>query len=119
MTGFLDDRQKAAALAHAKWLVAPSHWREPFGLVALEARSVGIPCIVTRDGGLPEAAGREALLCAPGDADALAASLRHAAAMPDDEYAARATRTHDSLRDALVPAGFYPEAYRRLVSAGP
>jgi glycosyltransferase involved in cell wall biosynthesis len=118
MTGFLDDRQKAAALARAKWLVAPSHWLEPFGLVALEARSVGIPCIVTRDGGLPEAAGPEALVCAPRDAAELAAVLRHAAAMPDDEYAGRAARTRESLGEAIVPAGFYPEAYRRLMAAG-
>jgi glycosyltransferase involved in cell wall biosynthesis len=108
---------KARALAKAKWLVAPSHWQEPFGLVALEARSVAVPCIVTADGGLPEAAGRDALVCPPADPAALADALRRAAAMPDSEYASRSCRTHADLEAELTPLSFYLDAYVDLAAA--
>lgn len=41
-------------MASAGAVVAPSRWPEPFGLVALEALSVGTPVIVSDRGGLPE-----------------------------------------------------------------
>lgn len=43
-------------------LIAPSHWEEGFGMVALEAQSCGIPVIASRRGGLPEAVGDGGLL---------------------------------------------------------
>jgi glycosyltransferase involved in cell wall biosynthesis len=113
--GFVAGAAKAHALARAKWLVAPSHWREPFGLVAIEARSVGVPCIIAADGGLPEAGGRDALVCVPGDVGSLARRLVDAANMPDVEYLARARRTRDDLDRELVPTSFYGDAYLRLV----
>jgi glycosyltransferase involved in cell wall biosynthesis len=117
--GFLDGDAKAKTLAAARWLVAPSHWSEPFGLTAIEARSVGVPCIVTEDGGLPEAAGRDALMCAPGDSDQLAALLRRAAGMPEDEYQARSDRTRSDLQREVVPMSFYADAYRRVLPRRP
>jgi glycosyltransferase involved in cell wall biosynthesis len=40
------------------WLMlVPSIWPEPFGRVVVEAMANGIPCIVSRRGGLPEAIG--------------------------------------------------------------
>jgi glycosyltransferase involved in cell wall biosynthesis len=114
--GFLDGRAKAECVAGAKWLVVPSHWQEPFGLVALEARNMGVPCIATRDGGLPEAAGSDALMCVPGDVAELAALLRTAAVTPHELYLARATRTKRELENELVPSSFYPEAYLRLLN---
>lgn len=113
--GFLDGRAKAECLASAKWLVVPSHWQEPFGLVALEARNMGVPCIATCDGGLPEAAGSDALICGPGDVAGLAALLRTAATMPEEHYVARSTRTKRELEKELVPVSFYPEAYLGLL----
>lgn len=113
--GFVTGEAKALALAGAKWLVVPSNWQEPFGLVALEARSVGVPCIVTDDGGLPEAAGRDALVCTPGDAGSLAEALQAAAEMTGKEYEARAARTRADLAHELVPLSFYGDAYMRLL----
>lgn len=112
--GFVTDADKAREIAAAKWMVVPPHTREDFGLTAVEARSLGVPCIITRDGGLPEAAGREALVCEPGDARGLARLMRQAAGMPEDEYLGRAARTRAELDEQLVPISFYPEAYRRL-----
>jgi glycosyltransferase involved in cell wall biosynthesis len=113
-TGFVDGTVKTALLAAAKWLVVPSHWQEPLGLVALEARSVGVPCIATRDGGLPEAAGTEALFCTPGDAVPLAAALRQASHMSEHEYAERSARTVAALAAERPLPSFYVDAYLQL-----
>jgi glycosyltransferase involved in cell wall biosynthesis len=113
--GFIDGEMKARTLGGAKWLVAPSHWEEPFGLVAREARRLGVPCIVTRDGGLPEAAGRDALVCEPGDVNGLTTLLRRAASMPWEEYVLRACRTKDDLSQQQVPISFYLDTYLSLL----
>lgn len=42
------------ALKHAKFLIIPSRWHEPFGLVVIEALSLGIPVIAAKMGALPE-----------------------------------------------------------------
>jgi len=42
------------ALKQAKFLVMPTQWHEPFGLVVIEALSLGVPVIVSRMGALPE-----------------------------------------------------------------
>jgi len=112
--GFVAGSAKAHALAQAKWLVAPSHWQEPFGLVAIESRSVGVPCIIAADGGLPEAGGRDALVCVPGDVDSLVRRILDAATMPDAEYRARARRTQEDLARELAPMSFYADEYLRL-----
>lgn len=116
--GFVGEQRKAEVLSAAKWLVVPPHTNEDMGITPLEARSVGVPVIATRDGGLPEAAGPDALLCRPADVDDLARCLREAAAMEGAEYAARSRRARETLRDFLVPMEFYPEAYARLAKRG-
>jgi glycosyltransferase involved in cell wall biosynthesis len=115
LTGFIDEETKAERMRHARWVVVPPNTREDFGLTAIEARNLGVPCIITRDGGLPEAGGRQALICEPGDADALARTLERAAQMPDAEYAERATKTHTELATELEPIDFYAAAYRGLI----
>lgn len=111
MPGFIDDQAKARRLASARWLVAPARTREDLGLTPIEARSVGVPVIVTRDGGLPEAGGPAALVVEPGDIDALTKTLRRAATMSDQEYCERAEAGRDSLKNFLKPMEFYREAY--------
>jgi glycosyltransferase involved in cell wall biosynthesis len=112
--GFVDDPAKARLLAASKWLVAPSHAHEGLGLVVLEARHAGVPCIITRHGGLPEAGGRDALVCEPRDAHGLAALLTTAATMGESEYLRRSRRTKEDLTHELVPMSFYADAYLGL-----
>lgn len=114
--GFLPQEQKAAAIRSARWMVVPPQTNEDFGLTAIEARNLGVPCIATRDGGVPEAAGAEALLCKPGSVSELAACLRAASAMSAEEYAGRAERTRRTLQTELVGADFYANAYRELAT---
>jgi glycosyltransferase involved in cell wall biosynthesis len=114
--GFVSLATKVETIRTSRWMVVPPQTNEDFGLTALEARHLGVPCIVTRDGGVPEAAGAEALTCAPGDVAGLAACLRAAAAMPDAEYEARARATRETLLPQLAGPAFYAAAYRALAA---
>ena len=67
-------------------MVTPPHTREDLGLTPLEARSVGVPCIVSEDGGVIETGGPYALRCEPGSVESLEASLKKAMEMSKDEY---------------------------------
>ena len=113
--GFVDEATKTARMQNARWAVVPPNTREDFGLTAVEARHLGVPCIITRDGGLPEAAGPQALVCEPANPQALAGLLQQAAAMSDAEYAARSDRTRAELATELEPLAFYPQAYRKIL----
>jgi glycosyltransferase involved in cell wall biosynthesis len=115
VTGFVDETTKADRMKNARWVVVPPQTREDLGLTAIEARNLGVPCIITRDGGLPEAGGSQALVCEPGNPRALANLLEQAAGMSEAEYLVRANRTRDELQSELVPMEFYAQSYRRIV----
>jgi glycosyltransferase involved in cell wall biosynthesis len=118
LRGFVDAPTKAHAIRHARWIVAPSCTQEDLGLAPIEGRSVGVPSIVTRDGGLPEAAGESALVCEPGDIGGLIARLEQAGNMPAAEYARRAAAGRDTLPQLIRPLTAYREIYQRLVHRG-
>jgi glycosyltransferase involved in cell wall biosynthesis len=90
-----------AYIARAAALVSPSLW-EGFGLAIAEAAILGVPVIATRVPGpdelVPEIV--PGLLVEPGDAEALASTIRAAVAIPDlrrgmsDEAAARFDPAH-------------------------
>lgn len=109
--GFIPEEDKYQLIAHSKWLVAPANTREDMGLTPIEARSVAVPAIVTRDGGLPESAGESALLCEPGDVQGLTNVLEYAAAMSESEYRRRAESAKQSLQGYLRPLSEYPQIY--------
>ena len=112
--GFVSEEEKGRILRATKWLVVPPHTYEDMGLTPLEARSVGVPVIATRDGGLPEAAGPAALLCEPASVPDLKRCLLEAVAMSEADYEMRAATGLASLQDYLTPMHFYADAYRRL-----
>jgi glycosyltransferase involved in cell wall biosynthesis len=118
LPGFVDAPTRDALIRNARWLVAPANTKEDLGLTPLEARHVGVPCIVTRDGGLPEAGGREALMCEPGDASGLAQSLEAAAQLSAEDYAARGERTRRELMDYLRPPSWFSERYADMARPG-
>ena len=64
--------------AAADVFVLPSMFQETFGLVVLEAFSAGVPVIAFRSGGVPELVedGKNGLLVAQGDAEALLGAMR-------------------------------------------
>jgi glycosyltransferase involved in cell wall biosynthesis len=71
-----------AGYVGADAIVFPVEWPEPWGLVPLEAMSVGRPVIATGTGGSGEylVDGENCLLFPPGDAEALASAVRRLAA---------------------------------------
>lgn len=114
MPGFVDNDTKAKRLSSARWLVAPARTREDLGLTPIEARSVGVPVIVTRDGGLPEAGGDAALIVEPGNVEELTEALIQAAFMSEEEYCERAERGQKTLKEFLRPMEFYRDSYNKL-----
>lgn len=114
--GFVSDAIKAELVRSARWLVAVPDVPEDMGLTPLEARAVGVPCVVSCEGGLPEVGGRLAIQCAPGRPDLLAAALTEAAQMRDEEYAAAAAEAEGGLAELLVPLSFYPEEYAAVMA---
>lgn len=56
-------------------LVIPSRYREPFGIVALEALACGCAVVASSGGGLPEAVGPHGLLFPNGDVSGLERAL--------------------------------------------
>jgi glycosyltransferase involved in cell wall biosynthesis len=84
--GWVDTRRKLDLMRRADLLVVPSLWPEPFGLVGIEAGSLGVPAVGFAVGGIPDwlIPGRSGEL-APGNpptvqslADAIVRALRDA-----------------------------------------
>ena len=117
VTGFISDEDRNRHISHAKWMVTPPQTKEDLGLTVIESRSVKVPCIITRDGGLPEAAGRKALVCKPGDVEGLKNLLEITAKMTETEYIQLAEETYLELKRHLKPLSLYSRAYRNTLRA--
>lgn len=111
MPGFVDEERKEKLMASAKWLLAPAKTREDLGLTPIEARNLGVPSIVTMDGGLPEAAGEAGLIAEPGNIIDLARCMTIAMKMSNEEYISRSELAFTSLNSFLKPMDFYRNAY--------
>ena len=70
-TGSLRGHNLAICLNQHKYLLVPSIWEEPFGIVALEGMACGCLPIVSDGGGLPGAVGNAGLTFKRGDVNAL------------------------------------------------
>ncbi len=95
--GFLTDEQKFEYYSKVRWNVAPPNTLEDMGLTPIEARHCKTPSVITRDGGLPEAAGSAAIISEPGSVDSLQAALEKAVKMPIKEYEQRAETVYEEL----------------------
>ena len=98
--GWLDRRRLSAAYRRAAVLVMPSRWQEPFGLVGLEALTLGTPVAAWDSGGVREWHPGAELLVPWGDVDGLAGALRAAPG-----------------REVDRPRGFEPEDLVRSLEA--
>ena len=111
-----------ALFQRAAVVVIPSLWREPFGLVAIEAHAAGSAVISSGMGGLAEASGDHALVVTP-DADFPARLGQALLTLIDDpagrEAMAAAGQTY-ALRehDAQARARDLDETRRRFRDAG-
>ena len=83
-------------------MVTPPHTKEDLGLTPLEARSVGVPCIASTDGGVRETAGDHALFCKPGCVKSLANCLRQAINMSEEQYKKKSKEALIGLEDYVA-----------------
>ncbi len=116
--GQRDREELIAVYGAADAVVFPVVWREPWGLVPLEAMGVGRPVVATGRGGSSEYLrdGENALLFEAGDAQALADALRRLAG--DGELRAR-LRKHGLLTAARHTDSVFNEAVEAaIVAAG-
>ena len=74
--GWLDRRRLCAAYRRAAVVVMPSRWQEPFGIVGLEALTLGTPVAAWDSGGVREWHPGGELLAPWGDVDGLARTIR-------------------------------------------
>ena len=74
--GWLDRRRLSAAYRRATVVVMPSRWQEPFGIVGLEALTLGTPVAAWDSGGVREWHPGGELLVPWGDVDGLARAVR-------------------------------------------
>lgn len=92
--GKLDRQGMEAALGRSSYVVVPSLVIENAPAVLMEAAASGVPAVAASAGGVPEivADGETGFLFPPGDAAALLAALRRAAALSAEERAAFGAR---------------------------
>jgi glycosyltransferase involved in cell wall biosynthesis len=70
-TGSLRGEELVKCLNRHRFLLVPSIWEEPFGIVALEGMACGCIPIVSDGGGLPDAVGKAGLIFRRGDVNDL------------------------------------------------
>ncbi len=75
-SGSLSGQLLAAELRRHKFMLIPSRWKEPFGVVALEGLACGCIPIVADGGGLPDAIGKAGLVFKRGDLNDLVAKMK-------------------------------------------
>ena len=115
MPGFVSEAERHRYTREAKWMVTPPHTKEDLGLTPLEARSVGVPCIASTDGGVQETAGPHALFCKPGDIDSLVLCMRKAIQMEDSQYQELSELAKVDLEKYVRPLDEYAMEYLSLI----
>lgn len=75
-TGSLSGDALTRELCKNKYMLIPSRWKEPFGVVALEGLACGCIPIVADGGGLPDAIGNAGLVFKRGDLNDLVAKMK-------------------------------------------
>jgi glycosyltransferase involved in cell wall biosynthesis len=115
LPGFVSESERHRYTREAKWMVTPPHTQEDLGLTPLEARSVGIPCIASTDGGVQETAGPHALFCKPGDVDSLVECMKKAIQMDEDKYKELSILAKVDLEQYVRPLNEYANEYLSLI----
>ena len=115
LPGFVSESERHRYTRGAKWMVTPPHTQEDLGLTPLEARSVGVPCIASTDGGVKETAGPHSLFCKPGDIDSLLECMKKALQMEDNLYQELSRLAKVDLEQYVRPLDEYTEEYLKLI----
>lgn len=87
-TGPLTGDALVTILNQHKVLVAPSRWKEPFGLIALEGLACGCKVVCANEGGLAEATGSFGFLFERNNVAALSKTMKEALEAPQQDASA-------------------------------
>jgi len=115
LTGFVSESERQRFTRDAKWMITPPHTKEDLGLTPLEARSVGVPCIASTDGGVQETAGPNALFCKPGEVYSLVECMEKAIQMEDSQYQELSRLAKVDLEQYVRPLDEYAMEYLSLI----
>jgi glycosyltransferase involved in cell wall biosynthesis len=115
LLGFVSESDRHRYTRETKWMVTPPHTSEDLGLTPLEARSVGVPCIATTDGGVKETAGPHALLCKPGNINSLVGCMKKAIHMEENQYQELSKLAKIDLEQYVRPLDEYAKEYLSLI----
>ena len=118
LPGFVSESERHRYTREAKWMVTPPHTEEDLGLTPLEARSVGVPCIASTDGGVQETAGPHALFCKPGDIDSLVECMKQAILMEESLYEQLSRLAKVDLEEYVRTLDEYTKEYLSLIHKG-
>ena len=118
LPGFVSESERHRYTREAKWMVTPPHTQEDLGLTPLEARSVGVPCIASTDGGVRETAGPNALFCKPGDINSLVDCMKKAIQMENSQYQELSRLAKVELEQYVRPLDEYAKEYLGLIHKG-
>jgi glycosyltransferase involved in cell wall biosynthesis len=104
--GPVGGNEKKDLLARARCLVNPIQWREPFGLVMVEALACGTPVVATRFGSVPEVV----------DHGVTGWIVDHPAALPEAVHRSRHLSPVDCRRraEAMFDTARMVEGYERI-----
>jgi glycosyltransferase involved in cell wall biosynthesis len=111
--GAVNDAQKNELLGHARALLMPIRWEEPFGIVMAEALACGTPVIGFARGAVPEVVDDGVTGFVVNDVDDMVAAVGRIDRL--DRYACRMRAERSFSSTALVEA--YLAVYRELVRA--
>jgi glycosyltransferase involved in cell wall biosynthesis len=111
--GEADAPMKRKLLSHARALVLPLRWHEPFGMVMVEAMACGTPVVALRRGSVPEVVdhGRTGLVVE--EPEDLPDALRSVEGIDPADCRRRA----EELFDLPVMAAGYERVYRDAIAA--
>lgn len=115
--GVLEGEALVRCLNEHKYLLVPSVWKEPFGIVALEGIACGCIPIVSDGGGLPEAAGCSGMVFSRGKVDELVKCMLHVLenSQPVTEVSP-ASMQHLKMHSVPVIAEQYLDVFKRLIN---
>ncbi len=112
--GWVDPALIPGLISQSSLVLMPSRWREPFGLVALQAAQMGRAIVAARVGGIPEIVvdGVTGLLVEPEDSAALAQAAL--TLLGDPDWAARMGRAAHARAEAHFSLERMVDEYERL-----
>ena len=120
MTGTVSSDRCAELISHARAILLPAAWEEPFGLVAVEAMAAGVPPIAAGHGSFTEliTPGVDGILFTPGDPAALALAIADVAKNPVqyEVYGDQARKTYEERFDPQRSVAELLEIYRFAIT---